>query len=249
MMKGLTGVILAGGASRRMGRDKAFLALGERPLIAVVAERLRAVADEVIIVADNTSRYTPFADRCVPDVYSGVGPLGGIHAGLRAAVNELTLVVGCDMPFLDPDVLAWFVEAAEGADMVVLKQEEGLEPLHAVYRKSCLPVVEATILSGVRCAYSYLDQLKVRYVAPAEIARLDPDLCSFRNLNTPDQWRAALADGPTAWRESSLQPMKPARIPAQACCLVSPRTDIPSRQAAADSRASPLPQARGRYER
>jgi molybdopterin-guanine dinucleotide biosynthesis protein A len=193
----VTGIILAGGASRRMGQDKALLELDGQPLISIVAGRLRAVAGQVLVVADNGHRYAPFADGCVPDVFPGVGTLGGIHAGLKAAANELTLVVGCDMPFLDPDVLAWFVEAAEGADLVVLKHEKGLEPLHAVYRKSCLPAVEATILSGERCAFAFYDRIRVRYVAPSEIASLDPDLRSFRNLNTPGEWRAALEKAPS----------------------------------------------------
>jgi molybdopterin-guanine dinucleotide biosynthesis protein A len=197
MARGVSGVILAGGASRRMGRNKALLELEGRPLIALIVERLRPVVDEVIVVADDTACYAPFADRCVPDVYRGVGTLGGIHAGLEAARHELVLVVACDMPFLKREVLDWFVAAAGGdggreADLVILKHEAGVEPLHAVYRKSCLPAIEATIRSGERCAFAFYDQIRVRYVAPAEIAALDPELESFRNVNTPAQWRRAL---------------------------------------------------------
>jgi molybdopterin-guanine dinucleotide biosynthesis protein A len=148
------------------------------------------------------ARYAAFGDRCVPDVYAGVGTLGGIHAGLRSAANDRIVVVGCDMPFLNPDVLAWFIEIADGADLVVLQHEQGLEPLHAVYRKSCLPAIEATIQSGERCAFAFYDQIQVRYVRPDEIAALDPELVSFRNVNQPKEWAAALqeADG---WRRSS----------------------------------------------
>jgi molybdopterin-guanine dinucleotide biosynthesis protein A len=167
--------------------------LAGQPLIQAISERLRAVADEVIIVADDTQRYSPFADRCVPDVYPGVGTLGGIHAGLLAVSYELALVVGCDMPFLNPDVLAWLVEAAEGVDLVVFRHELGVEPLHAVYRKSCLPAVEGAIRSGERCAFAFYDQIRVQYMNPAEIPSLDPGLGSFYNVNTPDQWREALA--------------------------------------------------------
>jgi len=204
----VTGVILAGGASRRMGRNKALLELDGRPLIALVAERLRTVVDELIIVADETERYARWADRCVPDVYRGVGTLGGIHAGLETATHELTLIVGCDMPFLDPGVLDWFVEAAsqdDGAgpvDLVILKHEAGVEPLHAVYRKNCLPVIKATIESGERCAFAYFDQVRVRYVRPDEIVPLDPKFLSFLNVNTPEEWRrvpdrSAGSPGPT----------------------------------------------------
>ena len=191
----VSGVILAGGASRRMGRNKALLELAGRPLIAVAAGRLRAVVDEVIVAANDTERYAPFADRCVTDVYPGVGTLGGIHAGLQAAAHELAVIVGCDMPFLNPALLAWFVAAADeaGADLAILRHDAGVEPLHAVYRKSCLPVIEATIRTGERCAFAFYDQIRVRYVAPAEIAALDPALRSFSNLNTPGQWHRALA--------------------------------------------------------
>ena len=209
MLQRVSGVILAGGASRRMGRNKALLELEGRPLIARIAERLRSVADEVIIVADDTRHYEPYADRCVPDLYRGVGTLGGIHAGLQAATHDLVLIVGCDMPFLRPDLLDWFVRTARNpngtdqADLVILKHESGVEPLHAVYRRTCLPVIEATIQSGERCAFAFYDQIQVRYVAPAEIRPLDPDLTSFRNINTPGQWHQVLHHLQSPYREPS----------------------------------------------
>lgn len=110
----------------------------------------------------------------------------------------MALILACDMPFLDPAVLAWFVRAASrtngkgDADLVILKHQDGVEPLHAVYRKSCLPVIQATIESGERCAFAFYDQIQVRYVYPAEIAPLDPDFLSFRNVNTPGEWRQVL---------------------------------------------------------
>jgi len=198
MAQGVSGVILAGGASRRMGRNKALLNLAGQPLISVIAGRLRTVVDEVIIAANDTARYAAFADRCVPDVYPGVGTLGGIHAGLQAAAYPLVVIVACDMPFLNPDLLGWFVQAAAGtngagqADLVVLKHDKGVEPLHAVYRKSCLPAIEATIRSGERCAFAFYDQIRVRYVAPEEILALDPGLSSFLNVNNPPQWYGVL---------------------------------------------------------
>ncbi len=178
-----------------MGSNKAFLELGGRPMIAVVAERLRAVAQEVIIAADDTHLYLPYGDRCVPDQFPGVGTLGGIHAGLSAAAHDLTLVVGCDMPFIDAEVSGWFVEAARdkpGADVVILRTGEWVEPLHAVYRKSCQRPIEEAIRAGRRRVVSFFDQVRVRYVEPAEIAHLDSELESFRNLNTPEEWQELL---------------------------------------------------------
>jgi molybdopterin-guanine dinucleotide biosynthesis protein A len=185
----LSGVILAGGKSRRMGQNKALMELSGRPLIARVADRLRAVADEIIISADQVELYSSFADKVVPDYFKGVGTLGGIHAGLTAARHDLALVVGCDMPFLKPSVLAWFVKAAAGVDVVMLQQGEWVEPLHAVYRRrECLPAIEAAIQGGRRRIVSFFDAVRVRYVHPAEIAHLDPDLRSFYNVNTPEDW-------------------------------------------------------------
>jgi molybdenum cofactor guanylyltransferase len=191
-MEVISGIILAGGASRRMGSDKALLDLGGRPLIAVVAEKLAKVADEVIIAADDAARYKFYADRVVPDRFPGVGTLGGIQAGLEAAHHDLALVVGCDMPFLRAPVLERFVAAAPGFDVVIVRRGKWVEPMHAAYRRSCLPAIEEAIRGGHRRVISFFDAVRVRYLAPAEIADLDPELQSFVNVNTPEDWQAAL---------------------------------------------------------
>ena len=129
---------------------------------------------------------------------SGIGALGGIHAGLLVAAHELALVVGCDAPFLNPDVLSWLVDAADGVDLVVFRHELGMEPQHAVYRETCLPAVEGAIRSGERCAFAFHDQIRVRDMASAEIPYLDPGLGSFYNVNTPDQWREPLTQTRTS---------------------------------------------------
>ena len=175
-----------------MGRDKALLELGGRPLIALVADKLAAVAAEIIIAADDVAAYTPFADRVVPDQFPGVGTLGGIHAGLAAAHHDLVLVVGCDMPFLQPAVLARFAAAAAGFDVAILRRGRWVEPMHAAYRRTCLPAIEESIRAGDRRVISFFDAVRVRYLAPAEIADLDPELRSFMNINTPQDWQDAL---------------------------------------------------------
>jgi molybdopterin-guanine dinucleotide biosynthesis protein A len=197
MLQSITGIVLAGGHSRRMGHNKALLELAGRPMVEIVVERLRAAharLDQVIIAASDADRYAPFADRCVPDLFPRVGTLGGIHAGLAAADHDLTVIVGCDMPFLDPAVLGWFVDAAEEYDVVVLRRGEWLEPLHAVYRRRCLPAIEAAIRGGQRRVVSFFDAVRVRTVDPGEIAHLDPDLHSFRNINTRGEWKSAAAE-------------------------------------------------------
>jgi molybdopterin-guanine dinucleotide biosynthesis protein A len=178
-----------------MGRDKAFLELDGRPLIGIVIERMARVCAEVLVVAGDVRPYAGLGVRVVEDRFRGVGVLGGLHAGLKAATHELALVVGCDMPFLNTDLLRAFAGWAEGFDVAVLRHVDGeqVEPLHAAYWRTCLPAMEAVVRAGQRRIVSFFPQIRVRYVTSAEVMPFDPDLCSFRNVNTPEEWAATRA--------------------------------------------------------
>lgn len=177
-----------------MGRDKAFLELDGRPLIQIVIDRVRAVCSEVLIVSGDVAAYSGFGIPIVQDIFSGVGVLGGLHAGLRAASHPLSLAVGCDMPFLKPDLLQAFATWSDGFDVALLRRGEHVEPLHAAYRRTCIPAMEAAIRAGKRRVISFFPAVRVRYVAPEEVRALDPRLISFRNVNTPQEWEAARED-------------------------------------------------------
>jgi molybdopterin-guanine dinucleotide biosynthesis protein A len=192
----ISGLVLAGGSSTRMGRDKAFLELDGRPLIEIVVERMASVCAEVLIVAGDTRPYAGLGVPVVEDRFRGVGVLGGLHAGLEAAAHELTLAVGCDMPFLSLDLLRVFVDWAEGFDVVLLRQGEQVEPLHGAYRRTCLPAMEAAIRARRRRIISFFPCVRVRYVTPDDVIPFDPDLRSFRNVNTPQEWEAVQVE----WR-------------------------------------------------
>ncbi|MCP4535822.1 MAG: molybdenum cofactor guanylyltransferase [Chloroflexi bacterium] len=176
-----------------MGRNKAFLELEGRSLIEVVIERVANVCAEVLVVASDAQPYANLGVPVVEDRFRDVGALGGLHAGLEAASHELALVVGCDMPFLNPDLLRAFVGWADGFDAAVLRHgEKGyLEPLHAAYGRACLPAMEAIIRAKRRRIVSFFPNVQTRYVTPADVAPFDPDLRSFRNVNTPEEWEAA----------------------------------------------------------
>jgi molybdenum cofactor guanylyltransferase len=189
-----TGVVLAGGQSRRMGRDKALLEFGGQPLIEWVIRRLGRVCSEVLVVAGDVERYAGLGAPVVMDRFPGVGVLGGLHAGLDAASHELILAVGCDMPFLNPKLLRAFVDWAEGRDVAVLRRGEWVDPLHAAYRRTCLPAMEAAIRAGRRRVISFFPQVRVRYVTEAQVTAIDPELRSLRNVNTPADWEAARDD-------------------------------------------------------
>lgn len=172
-----------------MGQDKALLKLDGRPLISIVIERLRHVCSDVLIVASDAEQFSQMTlIPVVQDIFPNVGVLGGLHAGLSGASCELALVVACDMPYLIPDLLTAFADWANGFDAVVLRQGDNVEPLHAAYRKTCLPAIERAIRAGKRRVISFFPEVHVRYISPADTRRFDPQMLSFRNINTPKEW-------------------------------------------------------------
>ncbi len=189
----VTVAVLAGGASTRMGRNKALLPIRGRPLIAHIVERLRPLADEVIVVTREREPYLFLGLPIATDRYADVGPLAGLHAALEAAHGDLVALVACDMPFVSAEVFAFLLALARGADVVMPRIGGREEPLHAVYRREvCLPAVEAAIGAGQRRLIAFLPRVRVRYVDEDELRRVDPDLRSFVNVNTPEEWEEAL---------------------------------------------------------
>src|SRR3990170_1281179 len=136
---------MAGGKSRRMGRDKAWLDLGDgRPIVQRVIDAMREVADDVFLVA-NDERFATLGLRVVPDRFPEGGALGGITTGVGAATHDRVLVAACDMPFLRADIWRLLAQRSDGADAVVPKVGDDLETLHALYTKACLPAMERAL--------------------------------------------------------------------------------------------------------
>jgi molybdopterin-guanine dinucleotide biosynthesis protein A len=198
-------LMLAGGESRRMGQNKAWLMLDGRPLVMHVIDRVLPLVDEVIV---STNQPDPFEDwlpnlivpACtVADRYRGAGPLAGLHAGLLVAHCDLVLVLATDMPFVNPALIGYLTQLATGTDVeAVVPQvpspetgQIGLEPLHAIYRKSCLPAIEGCLCADQRRVVSFLERVRLRIVSPDEIRPYDPLFRSFANVNTPQEWSDA----------------------------------------------------------
>ncbi len=180
------GAILAGGMSRRMGRPKAFIELGGRPLIARVIGVLRELFPEVFIVSTETAPFAGLGLPVIPDLHARGGPLAGAHAALSATEQAQVLVVGCDMPFLNPALLAHLADRAEGRGAAVPQGPDGLHPLHAVYAKRALDPMEAALAQG---AFKFTDafpSLDVVEIGEDELRRFDPDLRSLFNVNRPE---------------------------------------------------------------
>jgi len=197
MRAGCSLVILAGGLSRRMGRDKAALPAGDGTLIEHLARRLAPVVDETI-VAGGSGRHNLPGVTTVDDHYPGVGPLAGIHAGLVMARSPLVWVVGCDLPDVDPGLAALLCGLAGDVDAVVPRIDSEPQGVCAVYDRALAPRIDRLLAAGERRVKMLLAASNVRYVTPEELRAVDPELRSFHNINTPADYRAWLTTQPAS---------------------------------------------------
>lgn len=192
----VTAVVLAGGQSRRLGRDKAVEPIAGQPMIARVIERLSTVCDAVVVVVNRPERGAelPLPDNAVVavDAYPDSGSLGGIFTGLRAAPTDWSLVVACDMPFLNVPLIRYMVSARTGFVVVAPVLDDRPEPTHALYHKTCLPHIEARLKSGSFKITGFYDDVAVNYLSQDIVESFDPDRLSFFNVNTPEDLQKAL---------------------------------------------------------
>ena len=192
-VKAFTAVVLAGGASRRMGSAKALLRFGEETLVERVVGRLKSIASEVIVVSGPHLRLPPLPGvRIVEDDVPLQGPLAGIVYGTRAAGNDIVFVCGCDHPFLEPALVALLAERAASADGAVPIVAGVPQPVFAAYHKRIEPIAAAMLASGERRAVALLEHVRLREVTDAEIAGADPSGRSFLDVDTPEAYRRGL---------------------------------------------------------
>ncbi|MBJ7609661.1 MAG: molybdenum cofactor guanylyltransferase [Candidatus Dormibacteraeota bacterium] len=181
----LAGVVLCGGAGRRMGADKALLAVEGERLVERAARRLGAVADPIILACGNRS-LSLTGCATVSDVVHGAGPLAGIVAGLRSSPHPLTALVAVDMPWLDAGLLGRMAAEWDGEDALIPLSAAGAEPLHGVYAGSALPILEAALTAGRLRLLAALDGLRVRRFDAAELVGAAIAARFATNLNTAE---------------------------------------------------------------
>ncbi len=157
----VTGVILAGGKSRRMGRDKAFLPFGKGVLIERVIEVVRAVTDDLLLITNTPEQYQRFGLPMVSDVIPEAGSLGGIYTGLVHAKTPYSLALACDMPFVKPAFLRFLCDMAGEADVMIPKNAEDFQPLCAVYAQACREPIRQRIEAGRLKITGFFDQVRV----------------------------------------------------------------------------------------
>lgn len=189
-------LINAGGTSRRMGRPKALLPApgsGE-PLVRHIARRLMPLAAEMILIANDpavAAAVEPLAARWLTDAHPDCGPLGGLATGL-AVCEGWSICVACDLPFVRPELFLHFAGlTTDSWDAIVPCISGRDEPLHALYHPRCLAAIESALQTGRRRMDTFFPDVRVRRIDEDELRGLDPDLRSFVNINTPQEWAAA----------------------------------------------------------
>lgn len=181
-------VVLAGGRSSRMGKDKALLPLGGRTLLEHVLDRVKPLTEDVVVVTRDPRRFQDLPARVVGDEPGPRGALTGLYSGLRATRNDLALAVACDMPFLNLRLIRYMALLAPGHDVVIPRVRGFLEPLHAFYRKSCLGPIREVLDRGEQKVIAFFPQVRVRVVEGWNLEVFDPAYRSFINVNTPEDW-------------------------------------------------------------
>lgn len=185
-----TAAILAGGLSRRMGTDKAFLPLGGRPLIEYVLSVCREIFPEILIVTKEPRAFEGYPERKVQDVVEA-GVLGGLYTALLESPTPYLFCVACDMPFLRHELIRFLLTQGDRYDVVIPRAPDGLHPLCALYSKMCINTLSRAIERGEKRIMAALSGLKVKYCGPEELEPIDPAFSSFFNVNTPEDLRKA----------------------------------------------------------
>lgn len=183
-LNSVTGIILAGGKSRRMGHDKAFLIIDGVPLVERVIKLFAAHFASVIIIGGEEKRFSSYNLPHYPDIYPG-SAMGGLYTGLHHAGTPHIFVSACDLPYPSLEVMEHLLAQRSGFDAVVAESSIGLEPLFAVYAKSCLATLKQQLTEGNPCILDVYPKISTRVVTTGELQAIDSKTTTFCNLNTP----------------------------------------------------------------
>lgn len=188
-------IILAGGKSLRLGRDKVLERVGNTSLLEQAISRIDSLSKDIIIVTAKERTFAPLADnpkiKIVSDIFPGQGSLGGIYTGLVKSDSFYNLVVAADMPFLNEALLRYMIEVSDGFDFVLPRVKNLFEPLHAIYSKNCIAPIKSILEQGKKVIIELFNYVKVRYIEAGEVDRFDPQHLSFFNINTKEDLELA----------------------------------------------------------
>ena len=185
MNDNITGIILAGGKSRRMGEDKSFVLFSGKSLIEIAIDKLSPLFKDLIIVTNKPHLYQRYGITTQPDLLKDRGPLGGIYTGLVTSKSIYNFIVACDMPFLSPALVQFMVDKINGYDVVIAKWNNRFQPLCAIYSKNCISSIEKELSKNNFKITDFLKYVRIRKIGEKEIARFDSTGLCFVNINTP----------------------------------------------------------------
>jgi molybdopterin-guanine dinucleotide biosynthesis protein A len=184
----ITGVILAGGLSKRYGQNKAFLELEGIRLIDRVTAEMKNIFRQVILITNEKRHYEYLGLPTIEDLIRGLGPIGGIYTGLMSMSSQAGFFVACDMPFINRQLVRYMVDIKDNYAAVIPSGASGLEPLHAIYSQSCLGPIKNLINTQRYQVRLFYEHISVRYVTQDEIRRFVPPQKAFLNINTTDEF-------------------------------------------------------------
>jgi len=194
----ISSVILAGGKSKRFGKNKAFLKIGGRILIDQIVEKMGRLSNEIIIITNILKKFDYLPKKInylnvklIKDIIPYKGSLGGIYSGLLFAKNNYIFVVACDMPFLNTALLKYIISFLQDYDVVIPKINDFFEPLHAIYSKKCIKPIKKLIDENSLKIIDFFKDVNVKFVKKNEIEKFDPDFLSIFNINTLEDLKIA----------------------------------------------------------
>ena len=181
----ITGIILSGGKSIRMGENKAFLEVRGKRMLDHTVALLQEIFGQVIMVTNEPLEYSYLDLEIAVDLIPKRGPLVGIYTGLFYSSHSYSFITACDMPFLNRKVIEYMLTIKKNYDVVIPHLNDGYHPLHALYSKRCIKFIEEQLREDNLKITDFFNRVRVREVSSDEIISLDPDLRSFLNINTP----------------------------------------------------------------
>ncbi|MEW6718581.1 MAG: molybdenum cofactor guanylyltransferase [Chloroflexota bacterium] len=191
--QGFSLAILAGGKSSRMGRDKGLLPFQGMTMVEYILKQVEGLGADTFIISNHPENYQGLGLPVYKDVIPDIGTLGGVYSAVAYAIQPFCIVLACDMPFINRELLDYLLSFVPDYDVIVprIKAQEFAEPLRGVYGKSCLQPIEETLAAGQRRVVDFFDKVHVRYVEKSEVERFDPQGLSFFNVNRMADLREA----------------------------------------------------------
>tara|TARA_B100001123_G_scaffold442296_1_gene585559 strand:+ start:381 stop:989 length:609 start_codon:yes stop_codon:yes gene_type:complete len=185
----LSGIILAGGMSRRFGRNKAIENIANKPLLSIVCDAIKPFVNELIIVVNNKQRQKELSflknTKFTIDKYNNSGSLGGIYTGLLKANNEKAIIVACDMPFISPSIISLMISKIKSSIDIIIPETEGFKhSTHAIYSKSCIKIIKKNLDDNNLKISNIFNMCKTKIISEKEIYDTEPNTASFFNINT-----------------------------------------------------------------